>query len=66
MDSFEVTQNIHTPKGFHNMMSTPLCKGGKSLSEWKDDALLECGPFETDKLTEGMVFWDLRFPKLLP
>ena len=25
MDSFEVIQNIHTPKGFQNMMSTPLC-----------------------------------------
>ena len=27
MDSFEVTQNIHTPKGFQNMMSTPWLKG---------------------------------------
>ena len=32
----------------------------KCLSEWKDDALPEFGPFETDELKEGMVFWDLR------
>ena len=31
MDSFEVIQNIHTPKGFQKMMSTPLWKCG-SLS----------------------------------
>ena len=27
---------------------------------WKDDALLEFGPFENDELKEGMVFWDLH------
>ena len=48
MDSFEVTQNIHQPKGFQNMVSTPLWKCRKCLSEWKDDALLEFGLFETD------------------
>ena len=62
MDSFEVIQNIHTPMGFQKMMSTPLWKGGKCLSEWKDDALLEFGAFESDKLKEGMVFWDLHLP----
>ena len=41
-------------------------KGGKCLSEWKDDALPEFGPFETDELKEGMVFWDLHLSKLLP
>ena len=60
MDSFEVTQNMHTPKGFQNMMSTPFVERWKCLSEWKDDALLEFGPFETDELKEGMVFWDLH------
>ena len=48
MDLFEVILNIHAPKGFQNMMSTPLWKGRQCLSEWKDDALLELGPFETD------------------
>ena len=42
------------------MMSTPLWKGGKCLGEWKDDALPEFGPFETDENKEGMVFWDLH------
>ena len=60
MGSFEVTQNINTPKGFQKMMSTPLWQGGTCLSEWKDDALLEFGPFETGYLKEGMVFWDLH------
>ena len=32
----------------------------KCLSEWKDDALLEFGPFETDELKAGMVFWYLH------
>ena len=32
----------------------------KCLSEWKDDALPEFGPFEIDELKEGMVFWDLH------
>ena len=40
MEKFQVIQNIHTPEGFKNMMSTPLWKGGKCLGEWKDDALL--------------------------
>jgi hypothetical protein len=40
MGSSEVTQNIHTPKGFQRMLSTPLWKGGNLFSEWKDDALL--------------------------
>ena len=51
---------MHTPKGFQNMMITPLWKGGKCLSEWKDDAVPECGTFETDELKEGMVCWDLH------
>ena len=55
MDSFEATHNIHTPKGFHRMMSTPLWKGGTCFSEWKDDALPEIGSFETDELKECMV-----------
>ena len=55
-----VCQNIHTPEGFNNMMSTPLWKGGKCLGEWKDDALPEFGPFETDENKEGMVFWYLH------
>ena len=41
------------------MMSTPLWKGGKRLSKWKDDALPEFGPFEIDEPKEGMVFCDL-------
>ena len=60
MGVFEVIQNIHTPEGFNNMMSTPLWKGGKCLGEWKDDALPEFGPFETDENKEGMVSWDLH------
>ena len=60
MDVFEVIQNIHTPEGFNNMMSTPLWKGGKCLGEWKGNALPEFGPFETDENKEGMVFWDLH------
>ncbi len=60
MDLFEVIQNIHTPKGFQNMMSTPLWKGGTCLKEWKDDALPEFGPFENDQQKEGFVFWDLH------
>ena len=49
MDVSEVIQNIYTPEGFNNMMSPPLWKGGKCLGEWKDDALPEFGPFETDE-----------------
>ena len=48
MYSFEVIQNIHTPMGFNNMMSMPLWNGGTCLSEWRDDALPEFGPFEID------------------
>ena len=58
---FEVIQNIHTPEGFNNMMSTPLWNGGTCLGEWKDDALPEFGPFETDENKEGVVFRDLHF-----
>ena len=46
MDWFEVIQNMHTPKGFQNMMSTPLWRGGTCFREWKDYALPEFGPFE--------------------
>ena len=55
MGSFEVSRHIHTPKGFHNMMSTPLWTGGQCLSEWKDYALPEFGTFHTDELKEGLV-----------
>ena len=59
MDVFEVIQNIHAPEGVNNMVSTPLWKGGTCLGEWKDDALPEFGPFDTNENKEGMVFWDL-------
>ena len=38
----------------------------KCLSEWTDVVFPEFGPFETDQLKEGMVFWDLLLTKLLP
>ena len=43
------------------MMSTPLWnKCGNCFSDWKDDTLPEFGPFKTDELKEGMVFWGLH------
>ena len=44
------------------MMSTPFWTSGQCLSDWKDYALPEFGPFKTDELKEGIVFWDLHLP----
>ena len=60
MDEFHVIEDIHTPEGFQEMMSTPLWEGGKHLGEWKDDAFPEFGPFETDENQQAMIFWDLH------
>ena len=38
----------------------------KCLSDLKDDALPEFGPFEIDELRAGVVFWDFALDKLLP
>ena len=64
--SVELIQNIHTPKGFQKMMSTPLWECGNVSRNRKDDALAEFGPFQSDQQKGRHGLRGLALDKLLP